>query len=114
MLALSLLSSPSFASQEFGGLISIGGRLSSSTSTPLKAEGKARTPVLACAGSKSKEVTKDAVEKVRAVYRDVEYVKWAKPGDGMPASREEIQPIFAFLGRRLRSRAGVPDDALEI
>jgi len=57
-----------------------------------------------------------AVAKLKDIYRDVEVVKWNRKGmdDGMPRSREEIMPVFAFLGRRLRSRVGVPPEAEEI
>jgi hypothetical protein len=41
-------------------------------------------------------------------------VKWDKDEDSMPKTTEEMRPIFAFLGRRMQSRAGVPEGAVEI
>jgi predicted esterase len=96
---------------EFGGVISIGGRLPSSSSS---AGSKARTPVVVLGGSRSTQVTRSAVDALKARFVDVEYVKWAKTGDSMPASREEMMPIMRFFARRLKSRAGVPDGAVEL
>lgn len=51
---------------------------------------------------------------MRERFQDVEYVKWAKSEDSMPRSREEMLPIMKFFARRLRSRAGVPEGAVEV
>jgi predicted esterase len=95
---------------EFGGVVAIGGRLpGSGTGT-----GKGKTPILICGGSKSRQVTKGAVAVLRERFADVEYVRWEKPEDAMPANRDEMLPIMRFFARRLRSRAGVPDGAVEV
>lgn len=93
---------------EFGGIVSIGGRL------PAGSKGKSRTPVLACGGSRSTQVTRSAVDSLKAAFGDVEYVKWDKYEDSMPRSREEMLPIMKFFARRLQSRAGVPEGAVEV
>jgi len=91
MLPLALVAS--IAETEFGGVVAIGGRLpSTGTGT-----GKAKTPVLVCGGSKSRQVTKGAVVGLRERFGDVEYVKWEKHEDGMPASRDEMMPIMRFF-----------------
>ncbi|TVY22877.1 putative hydrolase [Lachnellula hyalina] len=104
---------------EFGGVVSVGGRLPASTSSSTAGsgqgkKGKCKTPVLLCGGSRSREVTRQAVDALKERFKDVEYVKWAKEGDGMPGSREEMLPIMRFFARRLRSRAGVPEGAVEV
>ncbi|KAI9047143.1 hypothetical protein LZ554_008597 [Drepanopeziza brunnea f. sp. 'monogermtubi'] len=111
MAALSFLSSQP-PEKEFGGVVSIGGRLPSSASSSTAR--KAKTPVLLLGGSRSAEVTRSAVDAVKARFGEVEYVKWAKREDSMPGSREEMLPIMKFFARRLRSRAGVPEGAVEI
>ncbi|KAG9244935.1 Phospholipase/Carboxylesterase-domain-containing protein [Calycina marina] len=112
MLALSLLSVHAYSVIEFGGVISIGAAAPSSNITTTAK--KRATPILVCGGKKSKVVTNSALQSLKQKFKDVEYEGWAKPGDGMPASRGEIIPIFKFLGRRLRSRAGVVEGAVEI
>jgi predicted esterase len=109
MAALQLAAS-STSEMEFGGVISIGGQLPSSSSSG----GKVKTPVLVLGGSRSTQVTRSAVDALKARFMDVEYVKWEKGEDSMPRSREEMVPIMKFFARRLRSRAGVPDEAVEI
>lgn len=110
MAALSLCSSAS--DLEFGGVISIAGRLPRSARK--ETETKCKTPVLLLGGSRSSEVTSSRVREVRERFQDVEYVKWAKSEDSMPRSREEMLPIMKFFARRLRSRAGVPEGAVEV
>ena len=97
---------------EFGGLISIGGRLP--TSSPAGGDGKSKTPVLICGGSRSAQVTRSALDALRRSFVDVEYVKWSKAEDSMPVNREEMLPIMKFLARRLLSRAGFPEGAVEV
>jgi predicted esterase len=109
MVALQLATSK--PEMEFGGVVAIGGRLPSSSSG---AGSKAKTPVLVLGGSKSTQVTRSAVDVLMARFGEVEYVKWAKAGDGMPANREEMVPIMRFFARRLKSRAGVPEEAVEV
>lgn len=93
-----------------GGIVAIGARLPSS-SYPTR---KSKTPVLLCGGSRSREVTRSAVDALKASFEDTKYVKWEKPDDSMPANREEMLPIMQFFARRLQSRAGVPEGAVEV
>ena len=111
MAALAFVASS--AGKEFGGVIAIGARLPASFS-PLAGKGKARTPVLVCGGSRSAQVTRSAIDRIKESFVDVEYVKWEKGDDGMMRNREETLPIMRFFARRLRSRAGVPEGAVEI
>ncbi|TVY12561.1 putative hydrolase, partial [Lachnellula arida] len=81
---------------EFGGVVSVGGRLPSSSSSSSsssistsksgqsksKEKGKCKTPVLVCGGSRSREVTRTAVDALKERFAAVEYVRWAKEGDG--------------------------------
>lgn len=110
MAALFLASSLS-ASEEFGGVISIGGKLASSSAS---SSGKVRTPILVLGSSRSTQVTRTSVDRLKERFRDVEYVKWEKSDDSMPRSREEMLPIMKFLARRLGSRAGIPEGAVEV
>ncbi len=109
MVALQLAASR--PEMEFGGVIAVGGRLPASFSG---AGGKAKTPVLVLGGSRSTQVTRSAVDALRASFGEVEYVRWVNGEDSMPANREEMTPIMRFFARRLKSRAGVPDGALEL
>lgn len=96
--------------KEYGGVVSIGGKLPAGW----RGEGKARTPVLVCAGSRSTEVTRTAVTTLKGKFGDVEYVKWDKGEDSMPRNKEEMLPVMKFFARRLRSMAGVPEGAVEV
>jgi predicted esterase len=107
---MAALAAAAAADVEFGGIVSVGGRLPSSVSS----SGKSKTPVLVCGGSRSSQITRSAVDGLKGAFRDVEYVKWEKSEDSMPRSREEMLPIMKFLARRLRSRAGVPEGAVEV
>jgi predicted esterase len=95
---------------EFGGVVSIGGRLPGNG----KEGPKSKTPVLVLGGSRSTQVTRSAIDGLKRRFGDLEYVKWEKGEDSMPRSREEMLPIMKFFARRLRSRAGVPEGAMEI
>lgn len=97
--------------EELGGVVSIGGRLSSSLS--LKAK-KSRTPVLICRASKASAVTDAAVSKLKDAFEFVETKDWKKNGDSMPSNREEMMPIMQFFARRLRSTKGVPAGSVEL
>ncbi|KIN01646.1 hypothetical protein OIDMADRAFT_40915 [Oidiodendron maius Zn] len=110
MLPLHLASSK--PALEFGGLISIGGRLP--TRSTADGDGKSKTPVLICGGCRSVQVTRSTLDALRSRFVDVEYVKWSKPEDSMPVNREEMLPIMKFLARRLLSRAGIPEDAVQL
>ncbi|KAL2001843.1 hypothetical protein VTN02DRAFT_1134 [Thermoascus thermophilus] len=96
---------------ELAGVISLGAPfpLSGSTTGP-----KNRTPVLLVASRDSAAVTDSAVQRTREGFEFVELHRWARRGDGMPRSREEMMPVMQFFARRLRSRQGVPEDAVEI
>ena len=96
---------------EFGGVVSVGGRLSSSA---LSATGLFKTPVLLCGGSRSTEITRSAVDNLKNKFTHAEYVRWEKSDDSMPRSRDEMLPIMKFFARRLKSRAGVPEGAVEV
>lgn len=111
--AMAALAAAATADVEFGGVVSIGGRLPTSISVSSKGK-KSKTPVLVCGGSKSSQVTRSAVDGLKGAFGDVEYVKWEKGDDGMPKSREEMVPVMRFFARRLRSRAGVPEGAVEV
>ncbi|KAG0652211.1 putative hydrolase, partial [Hyphodiscus hymeniophilus] len=107
----SLASSSSYTEAEFGGVISIGAGLPSSSSSSIP---KCRTPILVCGGSRSSQVTRNAVDRLKKVFGDVEYVKWEKADDSMMRNREEMLPLMRFFARRLRSRVGVPEEAVEV
>jgi hypothetical protein len=111
MAALSFVVSCS--EREFGGVVSIGSGLPASL-TREEGKVKVRTPVLVCGGSRSRQVTRSTVDRLKEVFSDVEYVKWEKADDGIMRNTEETLPVMKFFARRLRSRAGVPDGALEI
>jgi predicted esterase len=98
---------------EFGGVVSIGGRLSSGNGSG-SGSGKSKTPVMVLGGSRSAQVTRSAIDALKARFVDVEYVKWEKAEDSMPRNREEMLPVMKFFARRLRSRAGVPEGAVEV
>jgi predicted esterase len=98
--------------KEFSGIVSIGGPLGNSNTG--SGSGKAKTPVLVCGGSRSTQITRGSVDRLKAAFGDVEYVKWGKSDDGMMRNREEMLPIMKFFARRLRSRAGVPEGAVEV
>jgi predicted esterase len=95
---------------EFGGVVSVGGRLASGSGSG----GKSKTPVLVLGGRSSGQVTRSAIDGLKARFAEVEYVKWEKAEDSMPRNREEMLPIMKFFARRLRSRAGVPEGAVEV
>jgi predicted esterase len=118
---------------EFGGVISVGGRVpasctpfrerlasipsissssSSSSLSSVSSSSKAQTPILLCGGSMATAVTQSAVTTARERFQSVEYVKWARPGDGMPGNREEMLPVMRFLARRLRMAA--PEGMVEV
>ncbi|RFU25883.1 hypothetical protein B7463_g10450, partial [Scytalidium lignicola] len=100
---------------EFGGVVSVGGRIPSSVgSSQGGKKKKSATAALVLGGSRSRQVTRTAVDRLEEEFVDVEYVKWEKSEDSMPARREEMMPIMRFFARRLRSRAGVPEGAVEI
>lgn len=97
--------------EELGGIISISGPLS----TTIKlSSNQSKTPVLLIGGASKTLVTRSVVDDMKKAFQALEYHKWAKSGDGMPQSREEMMPIMRFFSRRLRSRKGVPDGSVEV
>ncbi|KAG9769334.1 hypothetical protein ABEF93_001767 [Exophiala dermatitidis] len=103
------------SSAPLGGVISIGGYLP--LSTPLAAiTSKNRTPVLVLSGSHSPLASPDSspLKRIKSAYEFVTYHQWKKADDSMPKNRDEVLPMMQFWGRRLKSRRGVPDDAIEI
>ncbi|GAD98535.1 phospholipase/Carboxylesterase superfamily [Paecilomyces variotii No. 5] len=97
--------------KELSGIISIGAPYPLSGSIM---GSKSRTPVLLVAGRDSPVVTDTAVQRTKNVFEFVEFHRYARKGDGMPRSREEMMPIMQFFARRLRSRQGVPEGAVEL
>ena len=97
--------------EEFGGLITIGGALPAEVAYPIA---KNRTPVLALGGSSASQISAERTEKIKRVFAFVEYKTWSRPGDSMPQNREEMLPIMQFFGRLLRSRQGVPEGSIEL
>ncbi|KAK5058663.1 hypothetical protein LTR84_010927 [Exophiala bonariae] len=118
-LAVPLHPSLAAVSSALGGVVSIGGgiplSLSLGASAP-KGKGKVRTPVLLLSGSKSPlaATASSPLMRVRGAYEFVEYHCWKKADDSMPKNRDEVLPLMQFWARRLRSRRGVPDDAVEL
>jgi predicted esterase len=98
---------------ELGGVISIGGTVSSSI--PLAAlNKKSKTPVIVCKGSKNSAVTPSAIQKIKDIFEFVEIKEWNKVGDSMPSNRDEMLPVMQFFARRLRSVKGVPEGSVEL
>ena len=99
---------------ELGGIVSIGGPLPSGLSGTEDAFSKNKTPVITLGGSSQSLITQSALSGLKQAFQGVEYVKWPRPGDGMPRNRDEMLPIMKFFSRRLQSRSGVPEDAVEV
>jgi predicted esterase len=118
-VAVPLHPSLTTVSSSLGGVISIGGGIPLSLSTAGEAsrgEGKVRTPLLLLSGSKSPlaAVGSSPLKRVNDAYEFVDYHRWKKADDSMPKNRDEVMPMMQFWARRLRSRRGVPDDAVEL
>ncbi|KAL8728702.1 MAG: hypothetical protein Q9181_005248, partial [Wetmoreana brouardii] len=99
---------------EFGGIVSIGGPRPSNIPCPVDTGIKNQSPIIVLGGSSSTLITQPALTSLKDAFRHVEYVKWSKPGDGMPRNKDEMLPIMKFFARRLQSRSGVPEDAVEV
>lgn len=112
-LAVPLHASLSSSSSSLGSVISIGGYLPMSTHLPRATN---RTPALLLSGSKSALASADSspLKRVKSAYEFVTYHQWKKADDSMPKNRDEVLPMMQFWARRLKSRRGVPDDAVEI
>lgn len=111
-LAASLHSS--ISNLELGGIIAIGGLLPISLSSV--SQPKSRTSVLLLGGMKG-VLGRDSgseVKRLKETFAAVETHQWKKQSDSMPSNREEATPMMAFFARHLRSRQGVPSDAVEI
>ncbi|ETI24503.1 hypothetical protein G647_03872 [Cladophialophora carrionii CBS 160.54] len=125
-LALSVPLHPSLSSLSLGGIVSIGGSLPLSMALPSTSTGtgtgtgnstsKNKTPILLLSGSKSPLASVDSspLKRVNSVYEHVKYHRWKKADDSMPKNREEVLPMMQFWAQTLKSRRGVPDDAVEI
>lgn len=96
---------------ELGGVVSIGAPFPLSGSTVGE---KSRTPVLIVAGRDSSAVSDGAVRRTEGVFEFVEVARYQRRGDGMPKSRDEMMPVMRFFARRLLSRQGVPEGAVEV
>ncbi|KAI5844169.1 phospholipase/Carboxylesterase superfamily protein [Tricharina praecox] len=111
MLALDLASRLP-PSEEFGGVVSLGGPLPNTAPSP---HPKAKTPVMVMGAEKNSEVTEGVEARVNEVFEFVEIVKWrGRTGDGVMKNQEEAMPMMRFMARRLRSRAGIPAGAVEL
>ncbi|PYH98647.1 alpha/beta-hydrolase [Aspergillus ellipticus CBS 707.79] len=105
--------------EALGGVVSVGGAvalgLPSGGSTAAAGSGKSRTPVLVVGGREDSSAVNEAgVRRTKEWFEFVEVHRYARRGDGMPRSREEMFPVMAFLARRLRSWKGVPEGSVEI
>ena len=59
-------------------------------------------------------MTSTTEDKLKRVFEHAEVKRYRKPGDAMPANRDEMMPIMQFFSRRLRSVKGVPEGAAEV
>lgn len=98
---------------ELAGVVSIGGPLPAGVVQQPRAV-KHKTPIVALGGSSRSLLTTSAIRNIKNVFESVQTTTWQRPGDGMPTNRDEMLPIMTFFARRLRSRAGVPDGAVEL
>ena len=97
--------------EDLAGVISIGAPFPLSGSTT---GSKNRTPVLLVAGRDSVVVSDGAVRRTESVFEFLETARYQRKGDGMPRSRYEMMPVMRFFARRLLSRQGVPEGAVEV
>lgn len=112
MVALDILGGANDA--EYGGVVSMGGALPSDPQRTEEAR-KSKTPVLLLGASKNSAIDAAAEKRVRGTFEFVQVVKWpGRDGDGMMKTREEARPMMEFFGRRLASRVGVPEGAVEL
>jgi predicted esterase len=97
---------------ELAGVISVGGRIPSSSM--LVNGPKIKTPVLLLGGSKGSIASEGAVKSTKETFEHVEHHRWKKADDSMPKNREEALPMMHFFARRLRSQKGVPEGSVEL
>jgi predicted esterase len=99
---------------ELGGVVDIGGPLNnSSPNTALKN----KTPVLLLGGrggAFGNDEQSSPIKRVKENFGFVEAKLWKRREDSLPKSREDALPLMQFFARRLRSRRGVPEDAVEV
>ena len=89
---------------ELGGVISVGGRI---PSTSMIVNGpKIKTPVLLLGGSKRFIASGEDVKSTKETFEHVEYHQWKKADDSMPKNREEALPMMQFFAWRLHSEKG--------
>jgi predicted esterase len=97
-----------------GGVVSVGGSLSLSAALPSAT--KNGTPLLLL-GGRNGALWKDdgsPVKRIKSAFEFVESHQWKRAEDGLPRNREEALPMMQFLARRLKSRRGVPEGAVEV
>lgn len=106
----------SLASLSLGGVMSVGGYLPLSQITPATGTSKNRTAVLLLSGFKSPMASADSssLKRVKSAYEFTTHHQWKKADDSMPKNRDEVLPMMQFWAYKLKSRRGVPDDAVEI
>lgn len=110
-LARELAKGSGVDAEPLAGIVSIGAPFPLSGK---KTGDKNRSPVLLMAGRDSSVVSDAAVRRTKEVFEFVEVSRYARRGDTMPSSREEVVPLMQFFARRLRSRQGVPEGSVEI
>lgn len=98
--------------QEYSGVVSVGGPLPNEA--PASLHPKSKTPVLVAYGADSKWVNSSSEDKIKRVFEHVQLSKYRRPGDTMPKDRDEMLPIMQFFARRLKSTAGVPKGAIPL
>ncbi|KAK0626322.1 hypothetical protein B0T14DRAFT_562239 [Immersiella caudata] len=92
--------------KEFKGVVSVGGGLLGSTVPTTAGTGKkekSRTKALVLCGRESESVDGFAEGVLNEEFESVKVVRWKRPDDGMPGSREEVLPMMEFFAERLRS-----------
>ena len=106
----------SLSSFSLGSVISIGGSLPLSTALPSEGSSKSRTPILLLSGSNSSLASPGSspLKRAKDAYEFLTYHRWKKADDSMPKNRDEVLPMMQFWAQNLKSRRGVPDDAVEI
>ncbi|KAF8541590.1 Phospholipase/Carboxylesterase-domain-containing protein [Trichophaea hybrida] len=100
------------ADGEYGGVVSLGGPLPYDAPSPGQ---KAKTLVMLMGAEKNSAITDGVEARVKNVFEFVEVVKWrGRNEDGMVRNAEEAMPMMRFFARRLGSRAGIPEGAVEL
>lgn len=108
---------------DLGGIMSLGGVLPIEVSrldtTGDTKASKNATPIVLIGGSEGVIyggglAESSAVKRLKDHFESVEFVKWRRKNDGMPANRDEVLPMMKFWGRTLASRRGIPAGAVEV